>query len=57
MEDGGWGGEVSECHVKGVTGPKGVMSVLSEGGGERVSRSWWVGDGMIIGMDEIEIQG
>ena len=33
------------------------MSVLSEGGGDGVSRSRWVGDGMIIGMDEIGIQG
>ena len=43
--------------VKGVTGPKGVMCVLSDGGGEGVSRSRWMGDGMIIGMDEIGIQG
>ena len=55
LEDGG--GEVLKYHVKGVTGPKGVMSVLSKRGGERVSRSGWVGDGLIISMGEVGIQG
>ena len=57
MEGGGRGGEVLKCHVKGVSGPKDVMPVLSERGGERVSRSGWVGDGLIISMGEVGIQG
>ena len=44
VEGGEWGGEVLKCHVKGVTSPKSVMSVLSERGGEMVSRSGWMGD-------------
>ena len=57
MEGGGRGGEVLKCHVRGVSGPKDVMPVLSERGGERVSRSGWVGDGLIISMGEVGIQG